>query len=483
MILTAIWDQYCENGEWILRRVLHHRFQKSPTRSALERMGGSIVFESLSNGLELYQLTLLGVLLTDKGRQAEDLITAYLGYVRDKFLNDPTFDTIRSRELESALQLTASQSKILHKLVHLGRFWGKDASASQDLWKVGVPSDVDDLPSVQDLRAFVHQRAMESFSPSAPTDESGRIRHLMHPPNARAGDENRPSFTQAANSSACEPEGQAKKHLSLLEPPTRPPIRVEKSTRTIGRQILIGLIVAVLASGTAPWWWEWVTERMSNTRESQPIQSPRPEAPPIVSKGQERTWKIYRVWGNSHPEIMQRYGQPKSLKFVSIHEQHFKTGYIGYNVTDGWSVLLYRLNKEFRRLPNPGVQLTPGSGRQVNETLFEELTSGMSADDKTLYRTLIDNRVRSADFHGVGIIGGIATLYIRERLYDAFGPPEENEKLIHDVLHASGDQYEVFVGLPHGLGGPTARAPKSVYVLHHDGRYERHVEFPERYLK
>lgn len=205
----------------------------------------------------------------------------------------------------------------------------------------------------------------------------------------------------------------------------------------------------------------------------------KPNVPLTAPAEQQLTARLYDLWIEKHREVIDKYGTPKTFKFIDVHEQHFKTGYVAYNVTDGWSIFLYRQTKEYRKLQNPGAHLTPGSGRQVNEKLFEDLTQGMSADDRRLYRSLIDRRVKSADFKGVGIIGGIATLYIRERLYDAFGKPEENEKLIRYVLHLTGDKYEVLVGLPHGLGFPDSKSPRSVYLFHRDdGRYERHVVWP-----
>ena len=205
-----------------------------------------------------------------------------------------------------------------------------------------------------------------------------------------------------------------------------------------------------------------------------------PKIPADAPLGQQSTERLYNLWINQHREIIEQYGRPKRFKFVNVHEQHFKTGYVAYNVTDGWSILLYRIHKEYRKLQNPGVHLTPGSGRQVNEELFEKITYGMSDTDRKLYRSLIDRRVKSVDFKGVGIIGGIATLYIKERLYDAFREPEENEKLIRHVLHVTGDKYEVLVGLPHGLGFPSSESPRSVYFFHRDdGRYERHVVWPD----
>lgn len=108
----------------------------------------------------------------------------------------------------------------------------------------------------------------------------------------------------------------------------------------------------------------------------------------------------------------------------------------------------------------------------------------MTDEERSFYHSLIDNRVKSPDFRGIGIIGGIGTLYVRERLQPVFGFPKENEYLTHDVLIATGSSYEILAGLPHGLGGTTEMSPKSIYVILYDGgRYERHVEFPAKARK
>lgn len=200
--------------------------------------------------------------------------------------------------------------------------------------------------------------------------------------------------------------------------------------------------------------------------------------PAISSKRQETTLQIYKAWANKHPDVLKSYGSPTICKFGSIWGQYFEKGYIAYNVTHAWTVLFFRSEKEFRKLQNPGAHLTPGSGRQVDEAVFEEITRGMTDKERSFYRSLIDSRVKSADFKGTGIIGGIGTLYVRERLYPAFGVPKENEYLTHDILIAKGSDYELLAGLPHGLGGTSDTSPQSIYVLYDGGRYERHVEFP-----
>lgn len=164
---------------------------------------------------------------------------------------------------------------------------------------------------------------------------------------------------------------------------------------------------------------------------------------------------------------------------MSLHEQNFATGYVAYNVSDGWSVWLFTKTNEFKKMGTPIRHLTPGSGRNIDENVFAEVTQGMIEREKKLYRSLINGRLMSPDFKGIGIIGGIGTLYIQNRLYEAFGRPEENEFFVADVVYGSADGYEVLAGLRHSVGLTTPDSPKSVYVLYRDGRFERHVQFPQ----
>jgi hypothetical protein len=194
---------------------------------------------------------------------------------------------------------------------------------------------------------------------------------------------------------------------------------------------------------------------------------------------EHHSWKVFESWVKQHPDIIRQYGVPKEVKFISVHEQNFTSGYVAYNVTDAWSAWLYSKTKQFKKISNPTKHLTPGSGRVVNEEVFAYVTKGMTESERTRYRLLVDSRVKSADFNGIGIIGGIGTLYIDNRLYEDFGDPKENEFFVVDVVYGSADGYEVLAGLRHGLGGTTPDSPKSVYVLYRDDRYVRHVQFPQ----
>jgi len=167
-ILDAIWEYYCKNREWIPARLLHHRFGKSEVLAELQRVGGSIVIRTDEPRQSRYMLTFLGVLLTKDGEQVEGILVQYLSYVRQRFLDDPLIEAVGRKEVAEALGLSEDYSGFLFHLIDIAHFWGGSASHSQDDWRVGVPNDIDELPEVRDLRAYVRSRALRYYDPNLP---------------------------------------------------------------------------------------------------------------------------------------------------------------------------------------------------------------------------------------------------------------------------------------------------------------------------
>jgi hypothetical protein len=204
-----------------------------------------------------------------------------------------------------------------------------------------------------------------------------------------------------------------------------------------------------------------------------------PSKPTTLSKGEELTWRVFERWADHHPEIVMQHGFSEAPKFANVHDQYFENGQIIYNVTHRWAVLLYSRQGQFRRVPTPDQHLTPGDARTINEALFTHLTRGWSEQEISRYRSLIESRTKSPNLTGVGIIGGIATLYVSNNLYDSFGMPQENEYLARDVLVARGLDCWLLVGSRHGLGGINEKSPRRVFIFFENGRYEMDTEFPE----
>jgi len=187
---------------------------------------------------------------------------------------------------------------------------------------------------------------------------------------------------------------------------------------------------------------------------------------------QHTTHGLYEVWKLHHPELIARYGVPREPpRFIFVADQQFETGWIEYDLTNGKAFLFYGRTGKFRQLPTPPQQLTPGPGLKINEKLLAELLVGVDQKSQLAYRSLIEDRTARG---GVGIVGGIATLYIRERLFGDFGKPLGDEVLIRNAAYATAPEYDLLVGLPIGPSG--LGSPRNVYVLFRDGHYETNAE-------
>ncbi len=151
-LLTAIWDYYLVKGQWMLQRHLHVLFQplgKAGVQAAFKsRLGGTVVFEGTENGLKDYRLTILGVLLSDRGEKVQQLLGKYLSFVRDEFQRNPDITQIRSTDVESALGVTTQETQLLWGLLLLSGVWSGSAGGNKDGWSAGLPHDVEDLLAV-----------------------------------------------------------------------------------------------------------------------------------------------------------------------------------------------------------------------------------------------------------------------------------------------------------------------------------------------
>jgi hypothetical protein len=166
--LTACWQYYCDNGQWIsIRRLYNEHGGKSVVRPALDDLGGSVIFEQQDPTIPRYQLMFLGVLLTDDGERYEQLLAQYLGYLVTISQQDPDRISVKSEEVAGALNLTQEQTILLGILLYVGEPFRESMGGyrTQD-WHAAIPDSIEDLPS--NLVQYVQGRAMERYYPDAP---------------------------------------------------------------------------------------------------------------------------------------------------------------------------------------------------------------------------------------------------------------------------------------------------------------------------
>src|SRR2546425_1651833 len=105
-LLNSFWQHYLSTQHWPLVLEIHSRYDKKRVEPAVRGLGGSVVFEQGGHSdTARYELTIIGVMLTDNAEAYEDLIARYLEYRRDLFLTKPQKQEVASFETQEALQL------------------------------------------------------------------------------------------------------------------------------------------------------------------------------------------------------------------------------------------------------------------------------------------------------------------------------------------------------------------------------------------
>jgi hypothetical protein len=176
-LISSIWKYFLKEGEWIPVRVLHKQFGgKSKARPLIEELGGSVVFIPEEAGLSRYRLTLLGVLLSDRGEHYEKLLAEYLRFVSQKCYEEPTRTYVSSEEVADALGLEPEQMAAMGHLIGDHRF-SSGGTFGKDRWSAKVPTNVEDLP--EEILAYIRESFGAEYDPRVPIEPSERSSYYM----------------------------------------------------------------------------------------------------------------------------------------------------------------------------------------------------------------------------------------------------------------------------------------------------------------
>jgi hypothetical protein len=178
-VLSVVWRRTVLGRVWPHSRVIHHELGTRWVRKVLNGLNGSLIREILDGHHPRYQLTLMGVLLTDEGPEAVWLLSSYLRFLSKRFLDDPCVENVSNNEVEQALNLTEEKSAELSLLISVGMFWSGSARPGGPPWEFGVPRDIDELPEVDNLENYVIARALGQYDPELPVLHDERVSILL----------------------------------------------------------------------------------------------------------------------------------------------------------------------------------------------------------------------------------------------------------------------------------------------------------------
>ena len=106
-LLNEFWKDYRQNAKWPLARTVHSQRGKQTVRECLQHLGGDIVVESQdSSSGHHYELTIIGVLLTDAGSDYFALLVRYLEFLRKQFKEAPERLSFTDKDFRQALSLS-----------------------------------------------------------------------------------------------------------------------------------------------------------------------------------------------------------------------------------------------------------------------------------------------------------------------------------------------------------------------------------------
>jgi len=152
-LLNEFWKYYRQNGKWPPTRSVHSRRGKRAVRECLQGLGGDIVMEAQdSTSGNHYELTIIGVLLTDEGRTYFAMLAQYLEFLRKQYKEAPERLDFSHEDFREPLRLSDEQLKTLGDLVRLGHLWaGGSSSYGNDSWSVQPPHEIEDMPDDKPL--------------------------------------------------------------------------------------------------------------------------------------------------------------------------------------------------------------------------------------------------------------------------------------------------------------------------------------------
>lgn len=172
-ILSAIWDYFLNKGEWIPERVLHKEFGgKAIVKPLLEQLGGSIVFLI---DKQLYQLSMLGMLLTNNGEHLEQLLIKYLVFISLISFEEPERTHVSSAEAAQEMKMSRQDILSLGILLRFG--FSGSGSFGDEQWNVEIPKNIEDIS--YDIHSYFHAVVSKDYDPDVPIDPIERQKYLF----------------------------------------------------------------------------------------------------------------------------------------------------------------------------------------------------------------------------------------------------------------------------------------------------------------
>lgn len=174
-LLDEFWQSFRHKGEWPLTRVVYSVHGTSAVREALSTIGGNVISEeNHPSGRTIFQLKLLGVLLTTEGLAYQKLLLRYFEFQRQLFKQQPEKQLIKAEEIAAELKLSPEETELLGQFISSGGLYGTVSPRGNNTWTVSAMKETETYPLTGDLSTKLEECLMQHYIPNLPVFEEER---------------------------------------------------------------------------------------------------------------------------------------------------------------------------------------------------------------------------------------------------------------------------------------------------------------------
>ena len=176
-LLRRLWEAGDHVG-WVTAKSLLHKLPASSARRALESLGGSIVTEATGGMEESYVLRFLGALVSEGGREFEEVMARYLAYSVRRYEDSAEVSEITKAEVEHDLAIPEPLLSAIYRLAMMALPSLANGGSGPPDWRLGVLRNIHDLTDVKDWTRFVREYALKGYDPAEPVRAAARDPYL-----------------------------------------------------------------------------------------------------------------------------------------------------------------------------------------------------------------------------------------------------------------------------------------------------------------
>jgi hypothetical protein len=200
-LLTLFWEYFLDHGKWPSTFSIHRSHHKKEVADCLRSVGGNlalagnIVREAHVQYGVVYELTLVGILLTKDGQDYQNWLLQLVDFLRTEYFHGTKegenieFD---GDEIGRALKLNPEQRRILGELTRFESVYQSYGHTAGDNWKIRLPHEIQGVSETDSIGDYYEEVLFRYFKNEKWVYQNERNAQMIHSPPVLVSDPEEP---------------------------------------------------------------------------------------------------------------------------------------------------------------------------------------------------------------------------------------------------------------------------------------------------